>query len=268
MDHRPRRARRCGRRRRTPPPSTLAAPLAHPTWRAQDASGRWGPSRVMWTVEDHREEVRAAVEADFPEPTARVPRGRRLGVGPGAGRAASVMAERDQLDEVAVEVAGRRDARVTGTDVAVAARLVARRPALLEQVATRSRPHCCTGCRGKGTTLVVRTGRTAALVGAGLLSLMAAAGCTLGTSGAPAASPPSSLPASTGALALDNAAAALPAAGTCHFPAGVGLTLPDPVCTPGAVNPAVTPTTTAQLRLSAAVGGRRRSDRRRRGPTE
>ncbi len=222
----------------------------------------------MWTVEDHREEVRAAVEADFPEPTARVPRGRRLGVGPGAGRAASVMAERDQLDEVAVEVAGRRDARVTGTDVAVAARLVARRPALLEQVATRSRPHCCTGCRGKGTTLVVRTGRTAALVGAGLLSLMAAAGCTLGTSGAPAASPPSSLPASTGALALDNAAAALPAAGTCHFPAGVGLTLPDPVCTPGAVNPAVTPTTTAQLRLSAAVGGRRRSDRRRRGPTE
>jgi len=92
----------------------------------------------------------------------------------------------------------------------------------------------------------VRTGRTAALVGAGLLSLMAAAGCTQGTSGAPAPAPPSSLPASTGALALDNAAAALPAAGTCHYRAGVAMTLPDPACTPGAVNPAVTPTTITQ----------------------
>lgn len=47
-------------------------------------------------------------------------------------------------------------------------------------------------------------------------------------------------PASVGGLAMDDPHSPVAAPGTCHMSSDHGQPLPDPHCTPGAVNPAVT----------------------------
>ena len=83
---------------------------------------------VMWTVEDHRGEVAAQVEADLPDPSDRIPRGRKLAEDRMPVGLQLLSSERDELDEIAGQVAARQEvARVTRTDVAVAALRVALR---------------------------------------------------------------------------------------------------------------------------------------------
>lgn len=83
---------------------------------------------VMWTVEDHRGEVAAQVEADLPDPSDRTPRGRKLAEDRMPVGLQLLSSERDELDELAGQVAARQEvARVTRTDVAVAALRVALR---------------------------------------------------------------------------------------------------------------------------------------------
>lgn len=93
-----------------------------------------GPERpsygqlVMWTVEDHREQVAAQVEADLPDPSDRVPRGRKLAQDRMPVGLQLLGSERDDLDNLAAEVAARNEGtRVTRTDVAIAALRVALR---------------------------------------------------------------------------------------------------------------------------------------------
>lgn len=83
---------------------------------------------VMWTVEDHRGEVAAQVVADLPDPSDRIPRGRKLAQDRMPVGLQLLSSERDELDEIAGEVAARHEvARVTRTDVAIAALRVALR---------------------------------------------------------------------------------------------------------------------------------------------
>lgn len=83
---------------------------------------------VMWTVEDHRAEVTEQVEGSLPNPTDRVPRGRKLAEDRTPVTLQLLHSERDHLDDLADGVAERSEgARVTRTDVAVAALTVALR---------------------------------------------------------------------------------------------------------------------------------------------
>lgn len=83
---------------------------------------------VMWTVEDHRGEVAAQVEADLPDPSDRIPRGRKLAEDRMPVGLQLLSSERAELDEIAGQIAARQEvARVTRTDVAVAALRVALR---------------------------------------------------------------------------------------------------------------------------------------------
>ncbi|MEZ0069652.1 hypothetical protein ABIA32_005699 [Streptacidiphilus sp. MAP12-20] len=84
---------------------------------------------------------------------------------------------------------------------------------------------------------------TVRLLGAAVLAL-ALAGC--GGAGAVGVRAGSTAPGSGAALAVgpgpqsDYRIAAQPPAGSCHYRSSNGQPLPDPRCTPGAVNPAVT----------------------------
>lgn len=85
---------------------------------------------VMWSVEDHRDAVVAAVEDALPDPSARNPRGRRLAQDRVPIGLQLLASERAELDELAGEIAGgdvaaSRGVRVTRTDVATAALRVA-----------------------------------------------------------------------------------------------------------------------------------------------
>lgn len=94
-----------------------------------------GPERpsygqlVMWAVEDHPGEVAAQVEAARPDPSQRVPRGRKLAQDRVPVALQLLAAERDTLDEVADSLTERLEAhpKVTRTDVATAALRVALR---------------------------------------------------------------------------------------------------------------------------------------------
>lgn len=80
----------------------------------------------MWSVEDHPGEVSAQVEAEPPDPSQRVPRGRKLAQDRVAVGLQLLSSERDALDDLAAGVAERLDgARITRTDVAIAALRVA-----------------------------------------------------------------------------------------------------------------------------------------------
>lgn len=81
---------------------------------------------VMWTVEDHYTAVSTQVEATLPSPTDRVPRGRKLAQDRTPVTLQLLNSEREYLDDLAAGVAQRyEDARVTRTDVAIAALTVA-----------------------------------------------------------------------------------------------------------------------------------------------
>lgn len=85
---------------------------------------------VMWSVEDHRRDVIATVEAALPDPADRSPRGRRLAQDRVPVGLQLLSSERAELDELAEEIASRdvaasRSTRVTRTDVATAALRVA-----------------------------------------------------------------------------------------------------------------------------------------------
>lgn len=83
---------------------------------------------VMWTVEDHRQAVAAQVEASLPNPTDRIPRGRKLAQDRTPVTLQLLHSEREHLDDLAAGVAERYEgARVTRTDVAIAALTVALR---------------------------------------------------------------------------------------------------------------------------------------------
>jgi hypothetical protein len=97
-----------------------------------------------------------------------------------------------------------------------------------------------------------------------LLSILLV-GCQFGSAANTGASgPAAAVPA--GALATDDSNAPMPAANTCTIQQKNGNYLPDPKCTPGAVNPAVTQATigsticrsgwTATIRPPSAVTGR------------
>jgi hypothetical protein len=81
--------------------------------------------------------------------------------------------------------------------------------------------------------------------GAGLLVvavLVTAAGCNLGHTATSDSAP---APTAAGGLAAPSVDAKVPAAGTCRLGSHNGQSLPDPACTPGTVNPAVSQATIA-----------------------
>lgn len=71
------------------------------------------------------------------------------------------------------------------------------------------------------------------------LAMLALAGCHTSLAATPTSTSPSAPPAAAGELPVENSAAAMPGPGTCTLGHGDGQPLPDPHCTPGAVNPAV-----------------------------
>lgn len=60
------------------------------------------------------------------------------------------------------------------------------------------------------------------------------------------ATAPGSMPATPGTLPVDDPHAPVPGPGTCHLGQRAGQPVPDPACTPGALNPAVTQATIGQ----------------------
>jgi hypothetical protein len=80
--------------------------------------------------------------------------------------------------------------------------------------------------------------RTVPPIGA-VLTALALVGCVPKAASTPSSSTPSGSHPAAGTLAPDNSAAPMPAAGTCHLGQRNGQPLPDPACTPGAINPMV-----------------------------
>jgi hypothetical protein len=73
--------------------------------------------------------------------------------------------------------------------------------------------------------------------------LIAVAACRVPTADGPAPTGVPTTGAASGPLAADDKNAPMPAPGTCHIGQRDGQSLPDPHCTPGAINPQVTQNT-------------------------